>query len=89
MVHEWNGQVESFSRPQVTENCYRKESFTSLRASSPGALVAGWEKEGELATTRVMNGPLKFLRVDVCKYRPEIGKNEIFGKIPKKLCRLP
>ena len=71
MVHEWNGHVESFSCPQVIQNCYRKESFTSLRASCPGALVAGWEKEGELATTGVINGP------------------EIFGKIPKKLCRLP
>ena len=28
------------------------------------------------------------LRVDVCKYRPEVGK-KIFGKIPPKLCRLP
>ena len=51
MVHEWNGHVEIFSRPQVIENCYRKESFTSLRASSAGALVAGWEKKEELATT--------------------------------------
>ena len=51
MVHEWNGHAEIFSRPQVIENCYRKESFTSLRASSPGALVAGWEKKEELATT--------------------------------------
>ena len=27
MVHEWNGHVEMFSRPQVIENCYKKESL--------------------------------------------------------------
>ena len=29
-----------------------------------------------------------YLRADVCKYRPELGKIN-FWKIPKKLCRLP
>ena len=51
--------------------------------------MAGWEKEGELATTGVMNDPLKFLRVDVCKYRPEVGKMKFLEKSQKNYVDYP
>ena len=48
-VPEVFANVNSFQFPSVSK--VANEKTTSLRASSPGALAAGGEKEGELATT--------------------------------------
>ena len=46
------------------------------------------ERKRNISIVHILQNNTSFLRADVCKYRPEVGKMK-FLKNPPKLCKLP